>query len=262
MPTKPGLGAHFDKRGHPDQFGQVGRSSLGQCVPPIDDGNQRLNGEHPMHNVAGHLVGEKPDDGDVEQAAAYQVGHVRTAGVLDGDLDRWMPLVEGHQCPFDHRRRVAGATAEFSLMFALNAAGMIGLGLLNARLVRRFAVRTLLMVGLVGSSLAAVVLLIGVGTPAGASLGAIGVLLPLFVVVATRGLVSANATVLGVQRAPAAGAASAVLGACMFGGGILVSPLLALGGAGTALPMAAVVAGGAIAALLATALLTRAAARG
>ena len=89
------------------------------------------------------------------------------------------------------------------------------------------------MVGLVGSSLAAVVLLIVVGTPVGASLGAIGVLLPLFVVVATRGLVSANATVLGVQRAPAAGAASAVLGACMFGGGILVSPLLALGGEAT-----------------------------
>jgi DHA1 family bicyclomycin/chloramphenicol resistance-like MFS transporter len=76
---------------------------------------------------------------------------------------------------------------EFSLMFALNAAGMILLGLLNARLVRRIAVRRLLMIGLVGSSLAAVVLLIVVGTPVGASLGAIGVLLPLFVVVATRG---------------------------------------------------------------------------
>ena len=76
-------------------------------------------------------------------------------------------------------------------------------------------------------------------------------------VVATRGLVSANATVLGVERAAAAGAASAVLGACMFAGGILVTPLLAWGGEGTAVPMAAVVAGGAIAALLATVLLTR-----
>jgi DHA1 family bicyclomycin/chloramphenicol resistance-like MFS transporter len=99
--------------------------------------------------------------------------------------------------------------------------------------------------------------LLVVGTTVGAALGAIGVLLPLFVVVATRGLVSANTTVLGVQRAPAAGAASAVLGACMFGGGILVSPLLALGGIDSAIPMAAVVAGGAFAALLATALLTR-----
>lgn len=62
---------------------------------------------------------------------------------------------------------------------------------------------------------------------------------------------------LAVRRAPVAGSASAVLGACMFAGGILVTPLLALGGEGSALPMAAVVAGGALAALLATVLLTR-----
>jgi DHA1 family bicyclomycin/chloramphenicol resistance-like MFS transporter len=42
----------------------------------------------------------------------------------------------------------------------------------------------------------------------------------------------------------------------MFGGGILVSPLLALAD-GNAVPMAAVVAGGAIAALVATAVLAR-----
>jgi DHA1 family bicyclomycin/chloramphenicol resistance-like MFS transporter len=42
----------------------------------------------------------------------------------------------------------------------------------------------------------------------------------------------------------------------MFGGAILVSPLLALG-EGSAIPMAAVVAGGAIAALLATTVLAR-----
>jgi MFS transporter, DHA1 family, multidrug resistance protein len=77
-------------------------------------------------------------------------------------------------------------------------------------------------------------------------------------VVASRGLVGANATVLGVERAPAAGSASAVLGACLFAGGILVSPLLALGGEGSAVPMAAVVAGGALGALLTTVVLTRA----
>jgi MFS transporter, DHA1 family, multidrug resistance protein len=56
--------------------------------------------------------------------------------------------------------------------------------------------------------------------------------------------------------APTAGSASAILGALMFAGGVLVTPLMALGGEGTAVPMVAVVAGGAIAALLATALLT------
>ena len=34
-----------------------------------------------------------------------------------------------------------------------------------------------------------------------------------------------------------------MLGVCMFAGGILVTPLLALGGSGSAVPMAAVVAG-------------------
>jgi MFS transporter, DHA1 family, multidrug resistance protein len=143
----------------------------------------------------------------------------------------------------------------FSLVFAANAGGMIALGLLNARLVRRFPTRRLLMAGLVGSSVAAVVLVVVV--TAGSSLGVLAVLPPLFLVIATRGLVSSNATVLGVERGSrTAGSASAVLGACMFGGGILVTPLVGLGPEGSPVPMALVVAGGAIAALLATVLLT------
>jgi DHA1 family bicyclomycin/chloramphenicol resistance-like MFS transporter len=145
------------------------------------------------------------------------------------------------------------SATQFSLVFALNAAGMIALGLLNARLVRRFPVRGLLLAGLAVSTVAALVLLGAVL----AGLGLVAIMVPLFLVVATRGLVSSNATVLGVERAPVAGSASAVLGACMFAGGIVVTPLLALGGEGTALPMVAVVAGGAVAALLATVVLTR-----
>lgn len=147
------------------------------------------------------------------------------------------------------------SASQFSAVFALNAIGMVVLGFLNARLVRRFAVRRLLLTGLVLSTLAAAVLLVVV---AATRLGVLVVLVPLFLVVATRGLISANATVLGVAQAPrSAGSASAVLGACMFGGGILVSPLLGLGGDDPAVPMAAVVAGGALAALLATAVLAR-----
>ncbi len=151
------------------------------------------------------------------------------------------------------------SAAQFSGVFALNAAGMVAIGLINARLVRRFAVRRLLVAGLVGSSAAAVVLVVVV--TAGAGLGVLAVLPPLFLVVATRGLVSSNATVLGVERGSrSAGSASAVLGACMFGGGVLVTPLVGLGPEGSPVPMALVVAGGAIAALLATVLLTRASA--
>jgi DHA1 family bicyclomycin/chloramphenicol resistance-like MFS transporter len=95
-------------------------------------------------------------------------------------------------------QEVYGLSAtQFSMVFALNAGGMVVLGLLNARLVRRFAVRRLLIIGLMASTLAAVVLLVLVGTT---TAGTIAVLAPLFVVVATRGLVSANATVLALQR--------------------------------------------------------------
>jgi DHA1 family bicyclomycin/chloramphenicol resistance-like MFS transporter len=155
--------------------------------------------------------------------------------------------------PFALQEVFGLSVTQFSLVFALNAVGMILLGLLNARLVRRFPVHRLLVLGLGSSTVAAVILVVVVA----GGLSVLAVLPPLFLVVASRGLISANATVLGVKRAPAAGAASAVLGACMFGGGILVSPLMALGGEGTAVPMAAVVAGGAVAALLATVLLTR-----
>ena len=150
------------------------------------------------------------------------------------------------------------SATQFSLAFALNAAGSIALGLLNARLVKRYPVRRILVVGLVSSTVAAALLLVAVFAGA----GLVAVLVPLFLVVASRGLISANATVLGIGRSTAAGSASAVLGALMFAGGVLVTPLLAAGGEGSALPMAAVVAGGAVAALLATVLMTPRGAQG
>jgi hypothetical protein len=83
------------------------------------------------------------------------------------------------------------------------------IGLVLGQLVR------LLLTGLVVATAAAAALVFVV---LGTSLGLAAVLPPLFLVVASRGLVSANATVLGVERASGAGSASAVLGACMFGG--------------------------------------------
>jgi MFS transporter, DHA1 family, multidrug resistance protein len=156
--------------------------------------------------------------------------------------------------PFVLQELYGLSPTQFGLAFALNAAGLVALGLLNARLVRRVPVRALLLAGLVGAAVAAAVLL---GVVVFGSPDLVAVLIPLFLVVTSRGLVAANATVLGVERAQAAGSASAVLGACLFAGGILVTPLLALGGEGSAVPMAAVVAGGAFAALLATVALTR-----
>ena len=139
-----------------------------------------------------------------------------------------LPEERRHAGGLQQTGRAFAALAQFSLAFAVNAAGMIALGLANAWLVQRFPVRRLLLVGLGASTVAAGVLLAAVLS----GLDLIAVLVPLFVVVATRGLVSSNATVLGVQHASVAGSASAILGALMFTGGILVTPLLALGGEG------------------------------
>src|SRR6476660_8541428 len=51
------------------------------------------------------------------------------------------------------------SATQFSLAFALNAAGSIALGLLNARLVQRYAVRRILVAGLVASTVAAALLI-------------------------------------------------------------------------------------------------------
>src|SRR4029453_10820400 len=95
----------------------------------------------------------------------------------------------------------------------------------------------LLILGLVASSAAAAVLVLVVTV--GATLGLLAVLPPRFLVVATRGRVSSKHAVLGVERgARAAGSASAVLGACMFGGGVLVTPMVGLGPERSAVPLA------------------------
>src|SRR3954449_760527 len=77
--------------------------------------------------------------------------------------------------PFALQEHYGLSAAQFSAVFALNAAGTVVLGLLNARLVGRFAVRRLLLAGLVLSSAAAVVLLLLVVT-AGTALGILGLL--------------------------------------------------------------------------------------
>jgi DHA1 family bicyclomycin/chloramphenicol resistance-like MFS transporter len=108
------------------------------------------------------------------------------------------------------------------------------------------------LAGLLVSTAAAVVLVAVVG----AGLGLLAVLPPLFVVVASRGAGLHQRHRARCRARSCGGRGLGRAGACMFGGGILVSPLLALG-EGSALPMAAVVAGGAVASLLAAGLLAR-----
>lgn len=148
-----------------------------------------------------------------------------------------------------------GMTAnEYTLMLAVNSAGLMVMGFLNARLVKRWPVRGLLITGLsiaavAGAALMTSVLII--------ERHLLLIMIGLFVVVATRGIVTPNATVLGVERSQTRGAAGAVLGAGTFFGGILITPLLGLTPDDPAVSMSAGMAGAALLALIVAITMTR-----
>ncbi|NHC13713.1 multidrug effflux MFS transporter [Motilibacter deserti] len=143
---------------------------------------------------------------------------------------------------------------EFGLAFAVNAVAVIGATQLNVRLLRRWGPQQLLVFALLLGTGAGLVMLAlavaGVG-------GLLGVLVPLFVALAGFGLAGPNAQALALMRhGEAAGTAAALLGAAQFGIGSLASPLVgALGNDAAA--MAALVAGGMVAALLVLATVVR-----
>ncbi len=127
----------------------------------------------------------------------------------------------------------------FSVAFATNAAGIMAMGALSSRLVTRVGPARLLKAGLAVQMVGAAALLASV--LAGAGLAA--VLVSLFAVVSSIGLVLPNATALALADHPhTAGSASGLLGLAQFLFGALAAPLVGIGGTGTAVPMAVVIA--------------------
>ncbi|MBF9068533.1 multidrug effflux MFS transporter [Streptacidiphilus fuscans] len=125
----------------------------------------------------------------------------------------------------------------FSLVFGGNALGIVALGQLNGVLLRRFPVEALLRAGLVLSGAGGIGLLVSVL----AGLGLPGVLVSLFALVSSVGLISPNGTARAMDgHAGQIGAASALVGLLQYGVGGFAAPLVGLGGSGTALPMAIV----------------------
>lgn len=133
-------------------------------------------------------------------------------------------------------QNVLGLTPlHYSFAFAANAAGIVIMNAVNARIVGRFGQRRLLHLGVGLLVLFSVLLLVD------ALLGPVlwASLLLLWGAVASLGLVAANATALALDQVRhAAGTGSAVLGALQFGLAAVVSPIVGLGGDHTALPMA------------------------
>ncbi len=143
----------------------------------------------------------------------------------------------------------------FSAVFAANACGIVAASQLNHRLLARFTPLALLRVALLAGAGAGVVLLslVLVG-----GLGVWAVLVPLFVVVSSVGIVMPNSTALALTDHPdTAGSASALLGMLQFMVGAAAAPLVGVAGKHTAVPMAAMIAALGVGALAAMGALTR-----
>jgi DHA1 family bicyclomycin/chloramphenicol resistance-like MFS transporter len=125
-------------------------------------------------------------------------------------------------------------TTEYTVDFAVNALGMVILGLIVSRLVKHVRPQVILLIGQCAVLVLGALLLtlLAAGAPA------VAVLLVLFVLVSSVTAIMGTASALAVNRARhVAGSASALLGALQFVIGALVSPLVGLGGSGTGVPM-------------------------
>jgi DHA1 family bicyclomycin/chloramphenicol resistance-like MFS transporter len=135
----------------------------------------------------------------------------------------------------------------FSVIFAINSAGLITLSLIGSRVVGHRGSAWLLRRGLVGTATASIAALLV--TVAHAGLGAL--LVCFFALLCSNGIVLPNGTASAMAaQTGSLGAASALLGLGQFGSGALVAPIVGIAGSHDALPMAVVIAVAGTAALL------------
>ncbi|MDI7743750.1 Bcr/CflA family multidrug efflux MFS transporter [Lysinibacillus fusiformis] len=135
----------------------------------------------------------------------------------------------------------------FGLAFAINSIGIVAASQISSRLSRTVGEKKLLIFGLIQAFLGGLVLFIMVLL----DLGLFGILIPLFFVVSSVGLVAPSSTSLAMQRQGSnAGSASAFIGLAQMGLGAIATPLVGLGGSLTAIPMGLVIAISTLCALL------------
>ncbi|WP_035848949.1 multidrug effflux MFS transporter [Kitasatospora azatica] len=141
-----------------------------------------------------------------------------------------------------------GSAQAYSLIFALVELGLVGMAQLTGRLLLgRFDSHRVQLTGVLLLVLAAVALVLMSSVW---HAGLVPVTAGLFTMAAALGVVAPPSSALALQRAPhAAGTASALLGTMQFLTGAIAPALVGLGGHASALPMAVVILGAAVAAL-------------
>jgi MFS transporter, DHA1 family, multidrug resistance protein len=140
-----------------------------------------------------------------------------------------------------------GVTPQFmGGVFAVNALGLVLMAQASSRLVGRVSPHTLLGWGVATIAVGGVSLLV----VALSGIGLAGLLIALFVIVSSLGLIAPNATALALGNTVTAGSAAALLGLLQFSVGALVAPLVGIAGAESAVPMAVTIAGFGLATLV------------
>ena len=136
----------------------------------------------------------------------------------------------------------------FGLYFGMNAVGIIAASQVNRWLARRADSRAILRAIVPVSMAAGLALLFNAVTGLG---GFAGILVPLFIFIATHGFVMPNTTALAMApHGAVAGSASALLGSLQFVLGAIAGTLVGVLGNGTAVPFAGVIAACAVGAFV------------
>jgi DHA1 family bicyclomycin/chloramphenicol resistance-like MFS transporter len=180
------------------------------------------------------------------------VGFAMVAGLSMAGL---LAYVAGSS--FVLQERYGLSEQRFGLLFGAGAVGLVAATQLNVRLLRRWPPQRILAAAMVVGAAASLALVTAAATGLG---GLAGVLVPLWLVLATVGLAFPNTSALAMSRHGAvAGTAAALLGAVQFGVGGAAAPLVGLLGAGP-VAMATVVATAMVAAAAVAVATTRRAA--
>ncbi|MFB9334047.1 multidrug effflux MFS transporter [Actinoplanes octamycinicus] len=187
----------------------------------------------------GGVLGTVRDYGRLFTDRVY-VGLILVAGLAMAAL---IAYVSGSSFVFQDEYQLS--EQQFALIFASGAIGLIGATQCNVLLLRRWTAQRILAGSLLAGLGFGLLLLLTAATGLG---GLLGVLVPLWLVLATVGLIMPNAPALALSRhGEAAGTAAALLGAVQFGVGALAAPLVGVLGVG-AVAMAIVVVAGMLAA--------------
>jgi DHA1 family bicyclomycin/chloramphenicol resistance-like MFS transporter len=137
----------------------------------------------------------------------------------------------------------------YGAIYASNALGFVSLAQITPNLMRRFKAERLIVAG---SALQAVNAVILFALAASGHVGVAALIAPLFLFLASFGLVGGPATVTALHNhGPVAGAASSLLSLLQWGSAAIGSGLVAAMANGTALPMTMVMMGAAVLGLLA-----------